>query len=212
MATSANEPALPICPGVIDEGPIGNGALIPVTVGGTWTTLKQSTTWMVYGASQTSSLGVGLSNPFEGGTVTESGTFSITSGLEETYKKYTGNLSRQYRTDFVYELYDQCGFEMIQPKEWAGGKIYKDVFALKHLTLCVPEGPGTSKVSKGTAATFKAGVSIAQDIGIDLSAQTGYSTSAELFFKVNGNGTHAKLCGTTGYPGSPSPGSLQLEP
>jgi hypothetical protein len=75
-----------------------------------------------------------------------------------------------------------------------------------------PECPGTSKVPKGTAATFEAGISIAKEIGIDLSAQTGYSTSAELFFQTNGSNTSSKLCGMTGYPGSLSPGSLQLEP
>ncbi|HYK28349.1 MAG TPA: hypothetical protein VEV61_10315 [Streptosporangiaceae bacterium] len=212
--TAANAPDFPVCPDVIDEGPLANGknGLTPVTVGGTWTTLKRSTTWMTYGANQTTSMGIGIDNPLEGGGFTASGTIGVTSGLQETYNKVTGSHSRLYRTDFTYEEYNQCGFILTEPKSWAGGKLYQAVPALKHLTLCVPEGPGTSKVSSGIASTFKGGVSLKDIIGIDLSAETDYSSTATIFFKVNGNNTPAQLCGTTGYPGFPNPGSVQLEP
>lgn len=45
------------------------------------------------------------------------------------------------------------------------------------------------------AERLAAGVSIEKDIGIDLSAQTGYSNTAQLNFKVNGSSVNAQLCG-----------------
>ena len=216
MPVSANEPNFPICTGVIDAGPVvgSKDGVVHVTVGGTWTTMRQSTTWMTYGANQSTSLGIGVA-PSVGGNFTESGTVTVTSGLKETFKKHTGNLSRLYRTDFVYELYRYCGHTFTEAKDWAGGKIYQNVTALQNLTKCVPEGsgPASSTVSKGSAATFKGGVSIAGDIGINLSAQTGYSATATLFFDDNNpNDPGAKLCGTTDFPGSANPGWVQLEP
>jgi len=107
------------------------------------------------------------------------------------------------------------GHTFTEAKDWAGGKIYQNVTALQNLTKCVPEGsgPASSTVSKGNAATFKGGVSIAGDIGINLSAQTGYSATATLFFDdSNPNDPGAKLCGTTDFPGSANPGWVQLEP
>lgn len=50
-----------------------------------------------------------------------------------------------------------------------------------------------------------------QVIGIDLSSQTGYSKTATVFFDVNSD-VNAMLCGTTGFPGGPDPGKVQLEP
>jgi hypothetical protein len=206
----AGQPALSVCPGILDEGPVVGSKLVTATVGGTWTTLKKSTTWMVYGANQSSSLGIGVMGPF-GSSFAESGTVTITSGLKETYPKHTGNQSRLYRTDWVYERYNQCGKIFVQAKEWAGGKIVKDVGALKSASKCVPELAGQSEISSGTAATFQGGVSIAQDIGINLTAQTDYSATAAIFFQVHGD-VHAKLCGTTDFPGGTNPGFVEQKP
>lgn len=140
------------------------------------------------------------------------GTLAVTSGLKETFKKVTGNRSRLYRTDFVYEEYLQCGTIIVQPKAWAGGKLYQGVPPLKHLTLCVPEGPGTSNVHSGIATAFKAGVDLKDVIGFDLSAETDYSATATIFFVTNGNNTASQLCGTKGFPGFSNPGWVQLEP
>lgn len=62
IKSPANAPDLPLCVDPFDEGRVANSknGLTPVTVGGTWTTLKRSTTWMTYGANQTTSMGIGI--------------------------------------------------------------------------------------------------------------------------------------------------------
>jgi hypothetical protein len=143
-----------------------------------------------------------------GGGFSQSGAITVSSGLQETYPQHTGNQSRIYRTDWVYERYSQCNRIFVQPKEWAGGKITKNVGALKNASKCVPELPGQSEVISGTAATFEGGVSIGKDIGIDLTAQTDYSATAAIFFQLHGHG-HAHLCGTTDFPGGANPGFVE---
>jgi len=120
-------------------------------------------------------------------------------------------IARLYRTAFIFHRYSDCVGEFVQAAEWAGGKIIKVVPALKSVAFCVPELPGQSKITKGTAATFGAGVSLLKVVGINLSAQTGHSTSAALAFQVNGNPI-AHLGGTTDFPGGTKPGLIQQTP
>jgi hypothetical protein len=164
----------PGCGPTVDLGPVGGKKhpLRATTVGGTWVTFSHVTTWMVYGRDQSSSLGIGIDDPTTG-LWHEHGTFSVSSGLKETYPKHHGDLSRLYRTDFVYDRYVTCDGPFVQAKEWAGGKILQITKALKRATFCVHEASGMSSVANGTAATFSFGVDTKKYIGIDLSAQTG---------------------------------------
>jgi hypothetical protein len=61
-------------------------------------------------------------------------------------------------------------------------------------------------LSKGTAWTFSAGVNIKSAIGINLSAQTGYTTSLEETFKFTDVPNSPRYaCGRSGDPNNTSP-------
>ncbi len=57
----------------------------------------------------------------------------------------------------------------------------------------------------GNGVRFAGGVDLGTSIGIDVSAQTNWTSTAKLFIDFT---TKAKLCGTKGSPGSTNAGSL----
>lgn len=71
---------------------------------------------------------------------------------------------------------------------------------------CAYYEPDTHKEKvNGTATSFATGVDLGTAIGIDVTSQTNYSTTAKIRFDFD---SYSKLCGTTGTPGGNSSGTL----
>jgi hypothetical protein len=75
---------------------------------------------------------------------------------------------------------------------------------------CLPEGPNAPfTITTTNQATDTQGVSLSNMIGINLSSQDGWTTSAALTYSL---ATDAPVCGVSNFPGStnPSAGFVQV--
>jgi len=108
--------------------------------------------------------------------------------------------SQNYRTEFVYKLFEiTCGggFQT-NSTSYAGGATTAKTTAPKAV-FCVEQQAGTTFTKSHTSAfTFAGGVSITKAIGVNLSTQTGYDSNASLAYHFSK--TH-DVCGTNDYPG-----------
>ena len=168
-----------------------------------------------YGKGASSSLGVGVSSTEVGG-FSASGTKSVSTSGTETFPIASGVVNRAYSTDFDFREYEIACYGSTsfsaQPVSWYGGTVVTSS-TQPSAGHCVPQLAGSTFNADTTkASTFSAGVSIASKIGINLSADTGYTTTAGLFFSFVSQGH--PLCGVNGFPGStnPAPGLLTVHP
>jgi hypothetical protein len=66
---------------------------------------------------------------------------------------------------------------------------------------CVPFGPRVHfNKTSNTAYNFTTGYEVRAAIGIDLSTQTGYSTTARLHYFNRSSSVTRQLCGNTDFP------------
>lgn len=162
-----------------------------------------------YGAA--SSLGVGFSFNDVQGSWSEAGTASQSSTAQVTYPTYGNGQGVYYETEFVYGLFqdeDACSGWDAQPTGYAGGAItsVSDQAPGTVKAHCVVQQPNSTFTKTTTLAVeWTDGLNIAAALGIDLSTQTGYSSTASVVFRF-----HAlrDLCGTDGLPGGSSPSQL----
>src|ERR1022692_56825 len=177
-----------------------------VIVGATYSKVPGVVMNFTYGRGQNSSLGVGLSATSETSGFSENGTYSISTDASEQWPSQRNVRSTQYKTEFTYGLFGVvCRGFQTSPIEWDGGATIAKT-GPPRATYCVQQLAGSTFTKNTTAAfTFTSGVNIAQIIGIDLSAQTGYDSNARLVytFKVT-----RQLCGPNGPPGSHHPSRL----
>ncbi len=169
------------------------------TVGGVWSHVPGVTMKFTYSVGQNSSLGVGVKGTVGGWGA--SGTYSISGGLSSStgFPKVSGVSGTHFRTNFVYGLYDvECGGQQTQPTSFAGGA-QNASFGTPAATHCVLFSAGSTfnKVSS-SAYTYSTGVEMSGPIGLDLSAHTGYNSSAALDFTFSQS---RDLCGTDDNPG-----------
>jgi len=170
------------------------------TVGGVWSHVPGVSVKFTYSVGQRSSLGVGVKGVTGGWSA--SGTFSIEGGLSSStgFPKVSGVEGTHFRTNFVYGLYNvSCGGQQTQPTSYAGGtrNVHSATPAATHCVLFTA-GSTFNKTST-SAYTYGGGVEMTAPIGIDLSAHTGYNTSAALDFTFTQS---RDLCGTNGNPGA----------
>lgn len=152
-----------------------------------------------YGSSQSSSLGVAISGSGNFGTWSASGTHSVSSSNSEIFPTFHNATSHRYRTVFVYDEFRiECGGLQTQATSWAAGATTLGATP-PAATHCVTQQAGSTFVKDSTSAyTFAGGVAISGAIGVNLSAHTGYSVTAELRFSFSQT---RSLCGTNAAPG-----------
>ena len=152
-----------------------------------------------YGSGQSSSLGVAVSGSGTFGTWSASGTHSISTNASETFPTFRNVTSHRYRTVFVYDEFRiECGGLQAQATSWAAGATTLGATP-PAATHCVTQQAGSTFVKDSTSAyTFSGGVAMSGAIGVNLSAHTGYSTTAELRFAFSQT---RSLCGTNALPG-----------
>lgn len=169
------------------------------TVGTTYSHVPGVSMHFTYGSGQSSSLGVAVSGSGTDGSWSASGTHSISSDSSESFPTFSGATSNHERTEFVYKEFTvECAGFQTQATSFAGGATTTTATP-PSAGFCVTQGVGTSFTKHSSSAfTFTGGVSMSGPLGVDLSAQTGYSTSAELTY---GFTQRRDLCGTDGFPG-----------
>lgn len=164
---------------------------------------------MKYIKESRSTLGVAVSNSGSFGSFSASGTSSWTTSSTQTFSTVSGKAHNWRRTLHTWGKFSVwCASGTTSSKVgyqarvigYAGGD--GTVFLAGDLTAtyCVAERAGdTFTLDRTAAKTVSGGAQTAGNIGIGLSAQTGYTTTASVVAKFSGNG---RLCGTNGYPGS----------
>ncbi len=161
-----------------------------------------------YQNGASSSLGVGVSATGGFGSFSSSGTSSQSSSASITFPTVTSNQGRYFDTQFVHGLYEvhpcaptSCpailNYET-RVSSFAGGSQVRSASA-PTANLCVSFAAGSSFTKNtSTAVAWSNGLSMAPAIGLNLSSQTGYSTSASVAFSFS---SARRLCGTNDYPG-----------
>lgn len=176
----------------------------PTIIGATYDITDGVTQTFIYGADQSSSLGISTSNTGKYGSYTGSGTASFDSSSTTQFPSSTGPVSTYYKTYFTQSLFGRIcqrhnGFVSYEtrPTKWDGGAI-TSVTSAPTAAYCVPYQKGAIFIKTDTEAyTFAAGFTIPL-IGVTLSAQTGYSTTATVEYSM---GLSHYICGTNDYPG-----------
>jgi hypothetical protein len=179
----------------------------PVAVGAAYSDFQPHVSLsFTYLAGQSSKLGVLAeipgTNSFKAG-----GTHSWSSTSKQDFGHHSTN--QLYRTDFEYKKFSNtCLGVFARVAGYDGGdRTEGGVAAFKvNTSLCQPErASDTFSKFDTTATTFSAGVSLAKtDLGVNASADTGYTKTSQVNFKF---GMAGRICGRSGQPGQ-SPGRL----
>jgi len=180
-----------------------------------WTTVGQSYVvtdavhqGFTYVSGQSSTLGVAIAATEYDTTWTASG--STTNSLTETqqYAEQLGDQNVWYQTEFDVQEFMLCdGLDgyAIQPVYWWGGAAMAYPTSSPATKDCAAEADGTIiRIYNQTAVNWSAGVSVSTPFfSASLSAQTGYSTSAEVNYEVLAN--NREECGSNGDPPASAP-------
>lgn len=198
---------------VCGETLVTNYGAKAVTVAGTYTGGAGMTGAATYSSGSSSSLGVGYSASGAYGSYSASGTLSRSSTATVGFGGGTGG--REYRTYFNYGKYSQWCYPVSNPaaKNVYAYKVHVSSYAGGGTTVsatvpstsdsnCVPLSNGNSFIRSSEAAgTYSSGASLSDVIGVNLSSQTGYSTSTSLTY-TNSSGVSRRVCGTNTTPAS----------
>lgn len=202
-ATPAQPNATPPC-----------GWLVVSTVGARWVqvgeayTTLSTTAGFTYKSGASSSIGVGVSASGGKGTFSASGTSSVSSTVTIGMPAVSGIAGRLWKTQFVFTKYGyNCAGGpvtqyMVKATSFAGGSTYSATSGAPSATYCTTYASGSHYTKDSAAAqNFSAGAALAGDLGINLSAQTGFSTNTSLNYTFAAT---KQLCGTNAYPPSAS--------
>jgi hypothetical protein len=186
-------------------------------IGATFDQANGTAVHFTFTAGSSSSLGVGVSSTNKAGTFKASGTQSKSSTVTANFPA-THNIA--YRNYYAYTAYTNyrvtCVGKGFATNSYATRPIgFDGGFATtaapaKAMGKCTLVPAGTT-VTKETsrAYTIGGGVDMSTVIGINLSAQTGYSTQTKIDFAM---GAHQHpWCGLADYPGG-SPQLMTIHP
>ncbi len=157
---------------------------------------------MTYSEGAFTTIGIGVSVPFTNGsfqfdgseTETKTGTEGFTTQLEPEE-----NMQTKYDFVKVSVRFKGCrgSYTDVEPAEWATGQ--NEVIVTPPGTVAkncggkVPHG-GTFSTTDETAGTFSAGVDLKKEIGINLSAQSGYNQNVAITLTMGTGGGY--FCGS----------------
>jgi hypothetical protein len=189
--------------GYCPDKPIKSLGKHTVVVGLVSSRVKRVKASFDYSDGQSSSLGVGFEPP--NGSWTESGTSSVTETSTVGFPGQQGQHSTLDKTYFKYEKYITCLGFLAKATEYAGGgKIGSEGAPVAKHCVPYPKGSNFNRTTS-KASAFSTGVSIAQNIGINLSSQTGWDSQGSLSFTFP---TRTFLCGKNDLPGGTEPGTI----
>jgi hypothetical protein len=161
----------------------------------------------VYAQGATSSQGVGVSADGRFGSFSASGTTAKSATSEWTFATQGDNKSTRYISGWRFGKYymHMCGtsgarWYEARTTSFAGGTWYAQT-GLPGMAKCVPFGPRAHFNKTSNAAyNFTTGYAVSAAIGIDLSTQTGYSTTAKVHYFNRSTTVTRQLCGNNDFP------------
>lgn len=170
-------------------------------------------------ASATSSLGIGVSPTGTYGSFTRSGERTVSVSSENDYGTIKQGHQKIYQTQFVFAKYHvRCltnvttgvwteRYEVRAVSHFGGTRIY-GTSTIPSKNYCSEIGAGTTITrTNNNAITWTSGASTSANIGINLTAKTGYSTNTSLSYTSL---DRRQYCGTHAGPGEANPGHIML--
>jgi hypothetical protein len=147
---------------------------------------------------------MGLSSAGPNGGYTASGTSTVSSTSSVTFPALTGAATRNFRTQFLFKKFaNRCSNGIgdvawqVRPVSFAGGTSTPSAIA-PTATHCTPYQAGAIfNTSNATAQTSASGASLAADVGINFTSQSGYNSATDLTFAF---AQAHSLCGTNANP------------
>ncbi|MFK0007845.1 hypothetical protein ACIQTZ_12390 [Paenarthrobacter sp. NPDC090520] len=170
-------------------------------------------------ASASSSIGIGVSPTGSFGSFSASGERTVSVSSENNYGTVNQGHKKTYQTQFVFAKYHvRCltnpttgvwtdKYE-VRPESHFGGTQKVDTSITPAKNYC-SEIAAESSITRtdNNAITWTGGAATQSDIGINLSAKTGYSTSASLTYSSL---DRRQYCGSHAGPGQANPGHIML--
>jgi len=180
-----------------------------VLVGATYAMAGSTTGKFTYKAGASSSLGVAYSASGRGGTWSRAGTTSRSSTAGVSFGSRTGG--NAYSTYFTYGQYAQwCRplgssknnvyNHVVKANGYAGGSYVKKA-PVPSAKYCTPLSRRDTVTRKTTTSnTWSNAVNFSGPLGVNLTAKTGWSSSASMSY-TNNSSSNKRICGTHGYWG-----------
>lgn len=176
-----------------------------VDIGGLYSIgIAKAKAQMTYSEGASTTIGIGVSVPFTNGSFTAGGTEAETkTGTEGFTPQFEPEENMQTKYDFVKVSvrFKGCrgSYTDAEPTEWATGQNEVIVVPPKaeHCGGKTPKG-GTFTTTDQKAGTFSAGVDLKKEIGINLSAQSGYNQNVAITLTMGKGGGH--FCGSNHLP------------
>jgi len=180
-----------------------------VLVGATYAMAGSTTGRFTYKAGASSSLGVAYSASGRGGTWSRAGTTSRSSTAGVSFGSRTGG--NAYSTYFTYGQYAQwCRplgssknnvyNHVVKANGYAGGSYVKKA-PVPSAKYCTPLSRRDTVTRKTTTSnTWSNAVNFSGPLGVNLTAKTGWSSSASMSY-TNNSSSNKRICGTHGYWG-----------
>jgi hypothetical protein len=162
-----------------------------------------------YGSTASMTLGAAISYTSESSGFSANGTTTRTSGGSYTFNGLTGAHNNHlvgggfYVEDETYcyqasNAYDY--WTLLQ--DGVAGEIGTPGTPAISAGKCIHSVHNSvNTFTTGTQQTFGAGVSLSGPFGINLSSQDGFTSSAEIVYKMTTHGH--PICGSSGFPGTP---------
>ncbi|MFC9689963.1 hypothetical protein ACFTSF_15565 [Kribbella sp. NPDC056951] len=179
-----------------------------VIVGQHYNEATQVFTDFVYGRGAVSELGVGFSASGKYGSFKLSGSLAKSTSMTIDYPAVGDYQSRYRYSQFKYGKYRVActrpggipvPYYEARVTTWAGGSKSAVPSAGIGSGHCAPYEQGSNvELDRSRAVTWSNGAQVGGDVGIDLSARTGYTTNSKLKWGFN---RARKLCGSHGLPG-----------
>ncbi len=155
---------------------------------------------MTYSEGSATTIGVAVSVPLSDSSFSAGGTFTETSSGTEGFPTQTG-VEEDMQTPYTFGEYSLCGGLMHQvlPEVWVTGS--------RKVTVLAPAARKCSRrfhtgetfsTTDEKAGTFTAGVDLKHEIGVNLSAQSGYDKDTSITWTFPKGGGF--LCGTSNFP------------
>jgi hypothetical protein len=171
-----------------------------VTIGGLYSIgIPHAKITMTYADGATTTLGVEISVPLLKDSFTAGGTFTTSKTGTEGFPTQTG-VEENMQTPYTFGEYNWCGLMVqVQPEVWVTGHHTVTVIPSRAVKCSRHYAAGeTFSTQNEKAGTFSAGVDLKKEIGVKLSAQSGYSQDTAITWKFPLGGGY--LCGTNNYP------------
>ena len=153
---------------------------------------------MTYSESATTTVGFDAEVPLTNGSFSAAGSFTVTKTGAETFPTQPG-AEENMQTAYTFGEYFTCGMDLVLPEVWVTGQHTVTVLAPGATKCSVHfQAGGTFSTTNERAGTFMAGVDLMKEIGVNLTAQSGYDKSVGITWTFPHGGGF--LCGTNNFP------------